>query len=58
MDKLYSELSHESVADRQFYVRLIAFYKIVNKKAPQNLIFYQLKIWLLLMLEEDLQFTF
>ena len=58
MDKLYSELRHESLANRKFYIMLIAFYKIVNKKAPQNLIIYQLKIWLLLMLEEDLQFTF
>ena len=33
-DKLYSEFGLESLADRQFYRRLIAFYKIVNKKAP------------------------
>ena len=37
-DKLYSELGLENLADRRFYRRLIAFYKIVNKKAPQNLI--------------------
>ena len=57
-DKLYSELSLESLADGQFYRRLIAFYKIVDKKAPQYLIDYlQLKIRLLLILEKDLQFT-
>ena len=39
-DKLYSELGLERLADRQFYRRLIAFYKIVNKKAPQYLIDY------------------
>ena len=39
-DKLYSELGLESLADRRFYRRLIAFYKIVNKKAPQHLIDY------------------
>ena len=39
-DKLYSELGLESLADRRFYRRLIAFYKIVNKKAPQYLIDY------------------
>ena len=37
-DKLYSELGPESLADRLFYRRLIAFYKIVSKKAPQYLI--------------------
>ena len=37
-DKLYSELGLESLADRRFYRRLIAFYKIVNKKAPQYII--------------------
>ena len=36
-DKLYSELGLESLVDRQFYRRLIAFCKIVNKKAPQYL---------------------
>ena len=41
-DKLYSELGLESLADRRFYRRLIAFYKIVNKKAPQYLIDYLL----------------
>ena len=39
-DKLYSELGLESLADRRFYRRLIAFYKIVNKKAPQYFIDY------------------
>ena len=39
-DKLYSELGLESLADRQVYRRLIAFCKIVNKKAPQYLIYY------------------
>ena len=39
-DKLYSELGLESLANRRFYRRLIAFYKIVNKKAPQYLIDY------------------
>ena len=39
-DKLYSELGHESLVDRQFYRRLITFYKIVSKKAPQYLINY------------------
>ena len=39
-DKLYSELGFESLANRQFYRRLIAFYKIVIKKAPQYLIDY------------------
>ena len=39
-DKLYSELGLESLADRRFYRRLISFYKIVNKKAPQYLIHY------------------
>ena len=38
--KLYSELGLESLADRQFYRKLIAFYKIFNKKAPQYLIDY------------------
>ena len=37
-DKLYSELGFKSLADRWFYRRLIAFYKIVNKKAPEYLI--------------------
>ena len=37
---MYSELGLESLADRRFYRRLIAFYKIVNKKAPQYLIDY------------------
>ena len=37
---------------------LIAFYKTVNKKAPQYLMGYlQLKVWLLLILGKDLQFT-
>ena len=39
-DKLYSELGLESLADRRFYTRLIAFYKVLNKKAPQYLIDY------------------
>ena len=39
-DKLYSELGLESLADRRFYTRLIAFYKVLNKKAPQYLINY------------------
>ena len=39
-DKLYSELGLEILADRRFYRRLIAFYKIINKKAPQYLIDY------------------
>ena len=39
-DKLYSELGLESLADRRFYKRLIPFYKIVKKKAPQYLIDY------------------
>ena len=43
-DKLYSELGTESLANRRFYRRLIAFYKIVNKKAPQYLIDYLLSI--------------
>ena len=35
-EKLYSEFSLESLANRRFYRRLIAFYKIVvNKKAPR-----------------------
>ena len=37
-EKLYSELGLESLADKRFYRRLIAFYKIVNKRAPQYLI--------------------
>ena len=39
-DKLYSEFGLESLPGRQFYGILIAFYKIVNKKAPQYLIDY------------------
>ena len=39
-DKSYSELGLESLAYRRFYRRLIAFYKILNKKAPQYLIDY------------------
>ena len=39
-DKLYSELSLESLANRQFYRKLISFYKIVNKKVPQYLTDY------------------
>ena len=39
-DKLYSELGLESLADRWFYRRLVAFYETVNKKAPQYLIDY------------------
>ena len=39
-DKLYSELGLESLTDRRFYRRLTAFYKIVDKKAPQYLIDY------------------
>ena len=39
-NKLYSELGLESSADSRFYRRLIAFYKIVNKNAPQYLIDY------------------
>ena len=39
-NKLYSELGLGSLADRRFYRRLIAFYKLVNKKAPQYLIDY------------------
>ena len=39
-DKLHSELRLESLANRRFYRRLIALYKIVNKKAPQYLIDY------------------
>ena len=31
-DKLYSELALESLADRRFYRRLIALYKIINQK--------------------------
>ena len=38
--KLYSELGLESLADRRFYRKLIGFFKIVNKKAPQCLIDY------------------
>ena len=48
-DKLYSELGLESLADRRFYRRLIAFYKILTKNFPQYLID--------LILEKDLQFT-
>ena len=36
-DKLYSELGLESIVDRRFYRRLIAFCKIINKKASQYL---------------------
>ena len=32
------ELGLENLADRRFCRKLIAFYKIVNKKAPQYLI--------------------
>ena len=39
-DKLYSKLGLESLADRWFYRRLIAFYKIINKKDLQYLINY------------------
>ena len=39
-DKLYSEIGLESLVDRRFYGKFIAFYKIVNKKAPQYLIDY------------------
>ena len=39
-DKLYSELGLEILADRHFYRRLIAFFKIVNKKTPQYSINY------------------
>ena len=39
-DKLDSDFGLEGLADRRFYRRLIAFYKIVNKKAPQYLIHY------------------
>ena len=35
--ELYSQLGLENFVDRQFYRRLIAFYKIVHKKAPQYL---------------------
>ena len=34
-DKLYSKLGLESLADMRFYRRLIAFYKIINKKDLQ-----------------------
>ena len=34
-DKLYSELGLESLPERRFYRKLIAFYKIVKKEAPQ-----------------------
>ena len=37
---LYSELGLESLADTRFYRRLIGFYKIDSKKAPQHLIDY------------------
>ena len=33
-----SEVGLQSLAERKFYRRLIAFYKIVNKKGPQYLI--------------------
>ena len=39
-DKSYSELGLKSLAIRRFYGRLIAFYKIVTKKAPRYLIDY------------------
>ena len=39
-ENLYSELGRESLANKRFYRRLIAFYKIVNKMAPQYLINY------------------
>ena len=39
-DKLFSELGLESLADRRFYRRLIAFYRIANKRAPQYLTDY------------------
>ena len=39
-DKLYSELDLKSLVIRRFYRRLISFYKIVTKKAPQSLIDY------------------
>ena len=38
--KLYSELGLKGLADRWFYRGLTAFYKIVNKIAPQYLINY------------------
>ena len=38
--KLYSDLGLEILANRRFYRRLIAFYKIVKKKSPQHLIDY------------------
>ena len=34
-DKLYSKLGLESLADMWFYRKLIAFYKIINKKDLQ-----------------------
>ena len=34
-DKLYSKLGLESLADMWFYRRVIAFYKIINKKDLQ-----------------------
>ena len=39
-DELYSGFGLESLADGQFYRRIIAFYKIINKKDPQYLIDY------------------
>ena len=39
-DKLYSEVGLESLGDRWFYRKLIAFYKIFNKNAPKYLIDY------------------
>ena len=39
-DKLYSELGLKSLVIRRFYRRLISFYKIFTKKAPQSLIDY------------------
>ena len=39
-DKLYSELSFESLAHRRINRKLIAFYKIFTNKTPQYLILY------------------
>ena len=39
-EKLYSELGLESLADRRFIRRMVFFYKIVNKLAPQYLYDY------------------
>ena len=39
-DKLYSELGLENLAERRFYRKLVTFYKIDNKRAPQYLIDY------------------